>query len=92
MSLSSKNVSLADGAVIEGAVDKRQGVVVTALVQNGILKLGDVVIAGAAWGKVKKLMTDQGADVKFVGPSTPCQVRSIKAPTAVFCNHDITSI
>ena len=65
----------AEGTVIEARVDKGMGVVVTALVQKGSLKIGDYVLAGPSWGKVRRLVSDQRLDLKEAGPSTPVQVR-----------------
>lgn len=64
----------AEGTVIEARVDKGMGVVVTALVQKGSLKIGDYVLAGPSWGKVRRLVSDQRVDLKEAGPSTPVQV------------------
>jgi translation initiation factor IF-2 len=55
-------------------VDKGLGVVVTALVQKGSLKIGDYVLAGNSWGKVRRLVSDQKRELKEAGPSTPVQV------------------
>ena len=75
MNLAARPDALASGTVIEASIDKRQGVVATCLVQHGYLKTGDCVVAGASWGKVKKLLSDQGKDLKEAGPSTPVQVK-----------------
>jgi len=64
----------ARGTVIEARMDRRQGAMATLLVQRGTLKVGDCVLAGPSWGRVRKILTDQGTDVKSVGPSTPVQV------------------
>jgi translation initiation factor IF-2 len=74
MNLVSKPVLFAEGTVIEASIDRRQGVVATCLVQHGTLKLGDFVVAGSSWGKVRRLISDQGRDLKDAGPSTPVQV------------------
>lgn len=66
--------TLAEGTVIEARVDKGMGVVVTALVQKGSLKIGDYVLAGPSWGKVRRLVSDQRVELKEAGPSTPVQV------------------
>lgn len=62
------------GSVIESRIDKRLGTVATVLVQSGNLKVGDILLAGKGWGRVKKLVSDQGEDLKEAGPSTPVQV------------------
>ncbi|HUY85910.1 MAG TPA: translation initiation factor IF-2 [Acidimicrobiales bacterium] len=61
----------ARGAVLEANLDVGRGPVATVLVQRGHLKLGDVVVAGPAWGKVKALIDDSGLPTKGAGPSTP---------------------
>ncbi len=59
------------GTVIEAQVKKGQGVVATLLVQNGTLKVGDVLVAGTTYGKVRALMDFRGKRIKQAGPSTP---------------------
>lgn len=63
-----------EGTVIESRIDKGLGVVITALVQRGTLRIGDYVLAGPSWGRVRRLISDQGEDLKEAGPSTPVQV------------------
>ena len=62
---------LAKGAVIESALDKGRGYVAKILVQNGTLKVGDMVLAGTTYGKVKAMFDDHNKQVKEAGPSTP---------------------
>ena len=62
---------LAKGAVIESALDKGRGYVAKILVQNGTLKVGDMVLAGTTYGKVKAMFDDHNKPVKEAGPSTP---------------------
>ena len=64
------------GTVIEARVDKGLGVVVSALVQRGTVRVGDIVLAGASWGRVRRLLSDDGSPLKLAGPSTPVQVRN----------------
>ena len=64
----------AEGTVIESRVDRGLGTVVTALVEKGTLKVGDFVLAGPSWGKVRRLVSDQGKDIKEAGPTMPVQV------------------
>ena len=59
------------GTVIEAQIKKGQGVVATLLVQNGTLRVGDVLVAGATYGKVRALLDFQGKRLKKAGPSTP---------------------
>ena len=64
----------AEGLVIEAKLEKGRGPVATVLVQRGTLKVGDVVVAGSAWGKVRALIDDTGRRVKEAGPSMPVEV------------------
>jgi len=64
----------AKGVVLEAKLDAGRGPVATVLVQRGTLKVGDPLVAGAAWGRVRALINDQGKQVKEAGPSTPVQV------------------
>ena len=62
------------GVVLEANLDIGRGPVATVLVQNGTLRVGDPMVAGAAWGRVRALIDDHGEQVKEAGPSTPVQV------------------
>jgi len=62
------------GTVIEAKLDKGRGPVATVLVQRGTLRVGDPIIAGTAWGRVRAMMNDRGENVKEAGPSTPVEV------------------
>jgi len=64
----------AKGIVLEANLDTGRGPVATILVDKGTLKIGDPIVAGAAWGKVRSIINDQGQQVKEAGPSTPVQV------------------
>ena len=64
----------AKGVVLEAKLDIGRGPVATVLVDKGTLKVGDPIVAGAAWGKVRALINDRGEQVKEAGPSTPVQV------------------
>ncbi len=64
----------ADGVVIEAQVDKGRGPVATVLVKRGQLKRGDIVVAGAQWGKVRALVNERGQQMKEAGPSLPAEV------------------
>jgi len=73
----------AEGAVIEAKLDKGRGPVATVLVQRGTLKLGDIVVAGAEWGRVRLLINDRGETVSSAGPSIPVEVLGLSgAPEA----------
>jgi translation initiation factor IF-2 len=64
----------AEGTVIEAKLDRGRGPVATVLVQRGTLHGGDIVVAGAEWGRVRALLSDTGAAVTEAGPSTPVEV------------------
>ena len=64
----------AKGAVIEAQIDKGRGPVATVLVQEGTLKVGDIVIAGTAVGHVRAMVNDKGRRVKTAAPSTPVEI------------------
>ncbi len=73
----------ADGAVVEAKLDKGRGPVATVLVQRGTLRVGDIFVAGAAWGKVRALVNDHGENVEEAGPSVPVEVLGLStAPEA----------
>lgn len=62
------------GTIIEAKLDKGRGPVATVLVQKGTLTVGDAVVAGAAYGKVRAMIDDKGKRVKKAGPSTPVEI------------------
>ncbi len=64
----------AHGTIIEAKLDRGRGVVATVLVQRGTLKVGDLVVAGAQWGRARALLNDRGQPVDAVGPSTPVEI------------------
>jgi len=64
----------AEGTVIEARLDKGRGPVATVLVQRGALHVGEIVVAGAQWGRVRALLDDQGAPRQEAGPSFPVEI------------------
>jgi translation initiation factor IF-2 len=70
----------AQGVVLESHLDIGRGPVATVLVQKGTLRVGDPMVAGAAWGRVRALITDRGDQVKEAGPSRPVQVLGLSEP------------
>ncbi len=73
----------ASGAVVESKIDKGRGVVTTLLVQRGTLKIGDLMVAGNAFGRVKRMLDDKGLDVELCTPSMPVEILGLdKAPLA----------
>ena len=68
----------ASGTVLESRVDKGRGPVATVLVQNGTLRVGDVLILGAVYGKVRAMFDDRSQPIKQAGPSTPVEVLGLQ--------------
>ena len=64
----------AEGVIVEAKLERGRGPVGTALVQRGTLKLGDIIVAGSAWGRVRALINDLGEHTKAAGPSVPVEV------------------
>ena len=64
----------ADGVVIEAQLDPGRGSVATVLVQRGTLKVGDVLVAGAVWGRVRRLIDDRANAVQSAGPAVPVEI------------------
>ncbi len=69
----------AEGAVVEAKLDKGRGPVATVLISRGTLKIGDIVVAGSEWGRVRLLANERGESVKTAGPSTPIEVLGLSA-------------
>ena len=65
------------GTVIEAKVDRAKGVVATLLVQNGTLSVGDIVLAGTAWGRIRAMFDFRGRKLQKAGPSTPVQIMGL---------------
>ena len=73
----------ASGAIIESSLDKGRGYLATILVQNGTLRVGDVMLSGCFTGRVKAMFNERGQKVEEAGPSTPVSVLGLNgAPTA----------
>ena len=73
----------ATGSVIESTLDKGRGYVATVLVQNGTLKVGDIVVAGTQWGKVKAIFNERNQRIKEIKPAEPALILGLNgAPTA----------
>ncbi len=64
----------AKGIVLEANLDTGRGPVATVLVDKGTLKVGDPIVAGGSWGRVRAMIDDQGRQIREAGPSTPVQV------------------
>lgn len=73
----------AKGTVVEAKLDKGRGPVATLLVQNGTLKVGDAIIVGTAYGRIRAMFSDKGAKVKSAGPSVPVEILGLSdVPTS----------
>ena len=73
----------ATGSIIESSLDKGRGYVATVLVQNGTLRVGDTILAGTHFGKVKAMFNERNQRIKEAGPATPALVLGLNgAPTA----------
>ncbi|MBD5415814.1 MAG: translation initiation factor IF-2 [Bacteroides sp.] len=71
------------GAVLESSLDKGRGYVATVLVQNGTLKVGDIILAGTHYGKVKAMFNERNQRIKEAGPAVPVLILGLNgAPTA----------
>jgi translation initiation factor IF-2 len=69
--------------VVEAKLERGRGAVATVLVQKGTLKMGDIFVAGAEWGKVRALLDDKGRHIEQAGPSVPVEVLGLNgAPSA----------
>ena len=78
--LSAPPTGRAGGTVLEANLEVGRGPVATVMVQKGLLRVGDPVVAGPAYGKVKALINDQGKQIKSAGPSTPVQILGFSEP------------
>ena len=73
----------ATGSIIESSLDKGRGYVSTVLVSNGTLKVGDVVIAGTSYGRIKAMFNERNQRIEQAGPAEPCIILGLNgAPTA----------
>ena len=70
----------ATGAVIESRLDKHIGSVATLLIQNGTLRLGDPIVVGTSFGKIRTLKNDKGQDIIEANPSTPVEITGLNEP------------
>ena len=69
----------AEGTVIESRLDRGRGPVATVLVQKGTLRQGDMVVAGAEFGRVRAMLDDKGVAIKSAGPSTPVEILGLSS-------------
>ncbi|MDO8607403.1 MAG: translation initiation factor IF-2 [Phaeospirillum sp.] len=80
----------AQGVVIEAKMEKGRGSVATVLVQKGTLRVGDVFVAGAEWGRVRALVDDHGNTIKEAGPSSPVEVLGLQGTPSA--GDDFTTV
>ena len=82
----------ATGTIIESSLDKGRGYVATVLVSNGTLKMGDIVIAGTSWGKVKAMFNERNQKIKSAAPAEPVLILGLNgAPQAGVSFHVVDS-
>ena len=73
----------ATGVIVEAELHRGKGAVATALVQNGTLRMGDIIVAGSVFGRVRALLDDRGQQVRAAGPSMPVEVLGLpEVPSA----------
>ena len=73
----------AEGTVVEAKVDRGRGVIATLLIHRGTLQVGDIVVVGNSWGKVRAMLDDKGGAIEDAGPSVPVQILGLNnAPEA----------
>lgn len=70
---------MAKGAVLEAFLDKGKGYVANVLVQNGTLRVGDIILAGTTWGKVKAMYNERNKRIEMAGPAQPALVLGLNA-------------
>jgi translation initiation factor IF-2 len=67
------------GVVIESKLDKTKGALTTVLIHNGTLRVGDTIVVGSVWGKVKAMFNDAGKQVRRAGPSSPVEILGLSS-------------
>lgn len=83
LDLKSPHEGKASGVVIESKIDQSKGVVVSLLVQKGSLKIGDLLVVGTSFGRVRKMSDDNGKNIKVATPSMPVEILGLnQAPNA----------
>lgn len=85
------------GTIIESHVDPKQGPIASVLIQTGTLRVGENVVVGQVWGKIRSLKNDRGEVIKTAPPSTPIQILGLKAAPQVgdilrVSNEDATEL
>jgi len=78
------------GTVIEGQLDKGRGPVATLLVQNGTLNVGDAILVGSTYGRIRAMFDDKGKNIKSAGPSIPVEILGLsEVPSAGDRFHEV---
>ena len=80
MELKANPDARASGSVVEAKVDRGRGTVATVLVQRGTLRVGDLIVAGGSYGRVRALLNDKGQEIESAGPSMPVEVLGLDMP------------
>ncbi len=70
----------ASGVVVESKIEQGRGTVATVLVRNGTLRVGDILVAGASYGKVRAMIDDKGVQVQEAGPASPVEILGLNEP------------
>lgn len=79
LELKANTERMAFGSIVEAKLEKGRGPVATVLVQGGTLKIGDIFVAGAEWGRVRAIVDDNGKNIETAGPSMPVEVMGFNA-------------
>ena len=74
LELKADPLTTAEGAVLEARLDKTRGPLATLLIQKGTLRIGNIIVAGNTWGKIKAIFDDKGKQLHKCGPATPVEV------------------
>ncbi|MGC2854912.1 translation initiation factor IF-2 [Novispirillum sp. DQ9] len=82
LSLTANPDRAAEGTIVEAKMDKGRGSVATVLIKRGTLRIGDVFIAGAEWGRVRAMIDDHGNRLEEAGPSTPVEILGLNGTPA----------
>lgn len=79
LELKTNHNELASGSVIEASLDKNKGPIATLLVQNGILNIGDIIVAGSCYGKIKAMLDDNKNKINIAKPSMPVEILGLNS-------------
>src|SRR5690606_13608903 len=79
LQLRAPNSGSAEGVIIEAKLDKGRGPLATVLISSGVLSVGDYIVAGTQFGKVRALINDKGEQVKKAGPSDPVEILGLSS-------------